>query len=99
MLESNQRIVLSLIIAYIDVEDIAKCQLVSKLWNKATKSDIVWYNLCKRNNIKGEISNEEDEINQKKEMCIANRFLLEWEFSVSLQDKMDRLEDIYLKVF
>ena len=37
-------------------------------------------------------------INQKKEMCIANRFLLEWEFSVSLQDKMERVEDIYLKV-
>ena len=37
-------------------------------------------------------------INQKKEICVLNRFMLEWELSVNIPESMDRLEDVYLKV-
>jgi ribosomal protein L7Ae-like RNA K-turn-binding protein len=37
-------------------------------------------------------------INLKKEVCVTNKFLLEWELSVIIPPSMGELEDIQLKV-
>ena len=76
----NERSVIVQIFANLDLFSIVRARRVCKLWLSASNSEIVWYCLCRREKIRGEVDGNLEE--KKEDSFKIHGFLLPFFFSL-----------------